>query len=89
VLWIGAAIVLALLVHFGLEWQRATAPVFVEYSTFLSYVESGCVGRVEITGGERIEGTYTTGVAQNGHVEVAAPSTDLLEGVATPPDAPS
>ncbi len=70
VLWIGGAIVIALLVHFGLRWQSASAPASIEYSTFLKYVESGYVERVQIVNDSRIEGTYTTDAVQEGAVEV-------------------
>jgi len=70
VLWIGGAVVLALVVHFGLKWRSASAPSTVEYSTFLEYVESGHVERVEIVNGSRIEGTYTAEAVQEGVVKV-------------------
>ena len=72
-LWIGGAIVLALLVHFGIKWQQASAPVRIEYSTFLEHVESGHVERVEIVNGERIEGTYTAAAVQGDRVEARPP----------------
>ena len=57
-LWIGGAIVVALVVHFGLRWKTANAPLTIEYSTFLDHVDSGHVERVEIVNGSRIRGTF-------------------------------
>ena len=70
-IWIGAAIVVALLVHFGLQWTRAGAPASIEYSTFLGYVEAGHVERVEIVNGSRIEGAYTVDAVQEQAVQIA------------------
>ncbi|MCS4053948.1 ATP-dependent zinc metalloprotease FtsH [Salinibacter ruber] len=73
VFWIGGAILLALLVHLGIKWQQASAPVRIEYSTFLEHVESGYVERVEIVNGKRINGTYTAAAVQNDRVETRPP----------------
>ena len=75
VLWIGGAILLALLVHFGIKWQQASTPVRIEYSTFLEQVESGHVERVEIVNGERVDGAYTAAAVQSDQVETR-PSPD-------------
>ncbi|PSQ98745.1 MAG: hypothetical protein BRD51_02820 [Bacteroidetes bacterium SW_11_64_17] len=64
--WIGTAIVVALVIHFGLKWNRAAAPVSIEYSTFLEHIESGHVERVDIVNGSRVEGTYTPEAVQAG-----------------------
>jgi len=74
-LWIGVAIVLSLLVHFGLKWKNARAPASIAYSTFLKSVEAGHVERVEIVNGSRIEGTYTADAVRAGAVE-APPAHD-------------
>ncbi|MCS3665374.1 cell division protease FtsH [Salinibacter ruber] len=73
VFWIGGAILLTLLVHLGIKWQQASAPVRIEYSTFLEHVESGYVERVEIVNGKRINGTYTAAAVQNDRVETRPP----------------
>ena len=73
VLWIGGAILIALLVHFGIQWQQASAPARIEYSTFLEHVESGYVERVEIVNGRQINGVYTTAAVQNDRVEARPP----------------
>lgn len=80
-LWIGGAIVIALIVHFGLKWKNAAAPVSIEYSTFLEHVESGFVERVEIVNGSRVEGIYTTDAVQRGAVEAAAEDEDVFGAV--------
>ena len=80
--WIGGAIVVALLVHFGLKWQNASTPAAVAYSTFLEYVESGYVERVQIVNGSRIEGRYTADAVQEGAVEVP-PANDSVFGTAS------
>ncbi len=67
--WVYLAIFLALIVHLVLNWDAGQPPT-LEYSTFLDYVESGYVERVEIIEDTRIEGTYTTHAVQEGHVEV-------------------
>ncbi|PSQ66169.1 MAG: AAA family ATPase [Bacteroidetes bacterium QH_2_64_74] len=59
-LWIGGAIVVALLVHFGLRWKTVNAPLTIEYSTFLDHVDSGHVERVEIVNGSRIRRAFVT-----------------------------
>ncbi len=64
---------MALLVHLGIKWQQASAPVRIEYSTFLEHVESGYVERVEIVNGKRINGTYTAAAVQNDWVETRPP----------------
>jgi cell division protease FtsH len=76
---------LAVLVHLGIRWQSATAPVSIEYSTFLGYVESGYVERVEITNNERVRGTYTAAAVQEGRVEVRPPSDGIVGTVAERP----
>jgi len=81
VLWIGGAVVLALVVHFGIKWQSAGAPASIEYSTFLEYVESGHVERVEIVNGSQIEGIYTADAVREGAVTVP-PADDGFFGAA-------
>ncbi len=76
--WIGGAIVVALLVHFGLKWTNADAPAPIEYSTFLESVEAGHVERVEIVNGSRIEGTYTADAVQEGMGEVPSDEDGVL-----------
>jgi cell division protease FtsH len=73
-LWIGAAIVVALGIHFGLKWNRTAGPVSIEYSTFLEHVDSGHVERVEIANGSRVKGTYTAEAARAD--EISLPPTD-------------
>ncbi|MFB6274201.1 MAG: ATP-dependent zinc metalloprotease FtsH [Salinibacter sp.] len=68
--WVGVATVIALLVHVGLAWTEARAPASIEYSTFLDYVESGYVERVEIVNGSTIEGTYTADAVQEKTVKL-------------------
>ena len=69
-LWLGVAIVVSLLVHLGLKWRSARAPASIEYSTFLEYVESGHVERIEIVNGSRVEGAYTTDAVETGAVKM-------------------
>ncbi|MFB6280354.1 MAG: ATP-dependent zinc metalloprotease FtsH [Salinibacter sp.] len=83
-LWIGAAIVVALGVHFGLKWNRAAAPVSIEYSTFLESVESGHVARVDIVNGSRVEGTYTAEAVQAGEVPVSTADEGMFDAVTDP-----
>ena len=85
VLWIGGAIVLAVLVHLGIKWQSATTPPSIEYSTFLNHVESGHVERVEITNSERVRGTYTAAAVQDGRVDVGSPPDGIVGAVAERP----
>jgi cell division protease FtsH len=85
VLWIGGAIVLAVLVHLGIKWQSATTPPSIEYSTFLNHVESGHVERVEITNSERVRGTYTAAAVQDGRVDVGSPLDGIVGAVAERP----
>ena len=90
-LWIGGAIVVALLVHFGLRWKTANAPLTIEYSTFLDHVDSGHVERVEIVNGSRIEGTFRADAVRSGAVETApndeAAGAERRAFVTTKPDA--
>ena len=65
-LWIGGAIVVALLVHFGLRWKTANVPLTIEYSAFLDHVDSGHVERVEIVSGSRIRGTFRADAVRRG-----------------------
>ncbi len=69
-LWIYLAVVLALVVHLVLNWE-GEGPQTIEYSTFLEYVESGYVERVEIVNDTRIRGTYTREAVEAGQVPVA------------------
>ena len=85
VLWIGGAIVLAVLVHLGIKWQSATTPPSIEYSTFLNHVESGHVERVEITNSERVRGTYTAAAVRDGRVDVVSPPNGIVGAVAERP----
>ncbi|PSQ76256.1 MAG: AAA family ATPase [Bacteroidetes bacterium QH_6_63_17] len=84
-LWTGAAIVVALVIHFGLKWNRAAAPVSIEYSTFLEYVESGHVERVAIVNGSRVEGTYTPEAVQACEVSVSATDGGMFDAVTDQP----
>ncbi len=68
-LWIYLAIFLALVVHLVLYWDGGEEAQ-IEYSTFLEYVESGHVARVEIVNDTRIEGTYTEAAVRSGSVQV-------------------
>lgn len=67
-LWIYLAIFLALVVHLVLNWTGKDAAT-IEYSTFLDYVESGYVERVEVVDDARINGTYTRAAVEAGHVQ--------------------
>jgi len=84
-LWIGGAIVLAVLVHLGIRWQNATAPASIEYSTFLKYVESDYVERVEIINDERVRGTYTAAAVREGRVDVRSSPDGMIGTVAERP----
>ncbi|MEF8816716.1 MAG: ATP-dependent zinc metalloprotease FtsH [Salinibacter sp.] len=84
-LWIGGAIGLALLVHFGIKWQNATAPSTLEYSTFLEHVEAGHVERVEIVNGVRVEGVYTASAVENGRVDLRPAPDGFMGAVAERP----
>lgn len=66
--WIAGAILLALAVHFGINWGMADSSVSIEYSTFLAHVESGYVDRVEIVNDSRIEGSYTAEAVEKGQL---------------------
>lgn len=81
-LWLVGAIVASLLIHFGLKWKNATAPVSIEYSTFLEYVESGYVERVEIVNGTQIEGIYTAEAVREERVEVSREKTGPIGAMA-------
>jgi len=83
--WIGTAIVVALVIHFGLKWNRAAAPVSIEYSTFLEHIESGHVERVDIVNGSRVEGTYTPEAVQAGEVSVSATDGGMFDAVTDQP----
>jgi cell division protease FtsH len=80
-LWLGTAILVAIVIHFGLKWNRAVAPVSIEYSAFLEYVESGDVERVEIVNGSQVEGTYTAGAVQSDEVPVSDAEGELFGAV--------
>lgn len=67
-LWIYLAIFLALVVHLVLNWTGTDAAT-IEYSTFLDYVESGYVERVEVVDDAHINGTYTETAVESGRVE--------------------
>ena len=67
-LWAYLAILLALGVHFALNW-RAADPPSIEYSTFLQYVDQGYVERVDIVDDTRIRGTYTAAAVREGRVK--------------------
>ena len=82
-LWIYLAIFLALVVHLVINWTGTDAAT-IEYSTFLDYVESGYVERVEVVDDARINGTYTRTAVEEGHVQ--RPTNEdggLLGGVAS------
>jgi len=81
-LWVYLAIFLALLVHLLINWE-GTETRQIEYSTFLEYVESGYVERVEIVNDTHINGTYTADAVRNGKVEVPQDETDLLGSLTT------
>jgi cell division protease FtsH len=83
-LWIYLAVFLALVVHLVINWDGGEAPT-IEYSTFLEYVESGYVERVEIVNDSRIEGTYTAAAVESGEVR-SRPSPE--EGWLAPLSAP-
>jgi cell division protease FtsH len=72
-LWIYLAIFLALVVHLVINWTGTDAAT-IEYSTFLDYVESGYVERVEVVDDAHINGTYTEAAVENGRVK--RPPTD-------------
>lgn len=74
-LWIYLAVFLALVVHLVINWNGRTE-TRIEYSTFLEYVESGYVDRVEIVNDQQIEGIYTQRAVSGGHVRVP----DVEEG---------
>ncbi len=78
-LWVYLAIFLALIVHLFLNWD-GSEPRRIEYSTFLDYVESGYVERVEIVNDTRIEGTYTQEAVRGGTVQVPRRNRDNLLG---------
>ena len=77
-LWIYLAIFLALVVHLVLNWTGTDAAT-IEYSTFLDYVESGYVERVEVVNDTRINGTYTQAAVEDGTVQ--RPSSGEGEGI--------
>ncbi|MFB6099203.1 MAG: ATP-dependent zinc metalloprotease FtsH [Salinibacter sp.] len=79
VFWVGGAIVASLLIHFALQWRGDGEPASIEYSTFLEYVESGYVERVEIVNGSRIEGTYTKTVVQEGKGQSSSENAGVTE----------
>jgi len=83
-LWVYLAVFLALLVHLFLNWDGSDSRR-IGYSTFLDYVESGYVERVEIVNDTRIEGTYTREAVLNGTVQVPEQEKDLL-GSLSPSD---
>ena len=56
--WVYGAVFLALGIHLLLYWSGED-PVKISYSTFLDYVESGYVERVEVVNDRSIEGRYT------------------------------
>lgn len=76
--WIAGAILLALAVHFGINWGMGDSPVSIEYSTFLEHVESGYVDRVEIVNDSRIEGSYT---AESVEKDQVSGEDGALEGI--------
>ena len=81
-LWIYLAIFLALVVHLVLNWTGTDAAT-IEYSTFLDYVESGYVERIEVVDDARINGTYTRAALEGGHVKRSSRDDGgLLGGVA-------
>jgi len=80
-MWIYLAIFLALMVHFFIFYPGAESNI-IEYSTFLDDVEEGHVERVEVVNDTRIRGTYTAEAVQEGAVQVA-PATDNLLGEAS------
>ena len=73
-LWIGGAILVALLVHFGIKWQAGSAPTPIAYSTFLDDVDAGYVAQVEVVNSTRVEGTYTAEAVQAGAVQASPPN---------------
>jgi len=81
-LWIYLAVFLALIVHLFLNWEGSETRK-IEYSTFLDYVESGYVERVEIVNDTRIEGTYTRDAVQSGTVQVPRERPDDVLGSLT------
>ncbi|PSQ96494.1 MAG: AAA family ATPase [Bacteroidetes bacterium SW_9_63_38] len=66
-LWIYLAVFLALVVHLVLN-RTGTDAATIEYSTFLDYVESGYVERVEVVDDAQINGTYTREAVEAGDV---------------------
>ena len=76
-LWVYLAVFLALIVHLFLNWEGGDARR-IGYSTFLTYVESGHVERIEIVNGTRIEGTYTRDAVRTGKVRVPSREDELL-----------
>ena len=84
-LWVYLAILLALGVHFALNW-RAADPPSIEYSTFLDYVDQGYVERVEIVNDTRIRGTYTATAVETGRVTTRQSASDA-EASRVGPDA--
>jgi len=67
-LWIYLAIFLALVVHLVINWTGTDAAT-IEYSTFLDYVESGYVERVEVVDDAHINGTYAETAVEKGRVK--------------------
>ena len=80
-MWIYLAIFLALMVHFFIFYPGTESNV-IEYSAFLDHVEEGHVARVEVVNDSRIRGMYTAEAVQQGVVQVA-PATDNLLGEAS------
>jgi cell division protease FtsH len=80
-LWVYLAVFLALVVHLLINWE-GTETRQIEYSTFLEYVESGYVERVEIVNDTHINGTYTPDAVQSGNVPVPREETDLIGSLA-------
>ena len=76
-LWVYLAVFLALVVHLLINWD-GTDDRRIQYSTFLDYVESGYVERVEIVNDTHIKGTYTRDAVQDGAVQVPRTSDDDL-----------
>lgn len=82
-LWLYLAIFLALIVHLVINWDASRTPA-IEYSTFLEYVETGAVERVEIVNDTRVEGRLTQDAVERGHVEVPDPGDRLFGGLMVP-----
>ena len=74
-LWVYLAVFLALVVHLLINWD-AGDDRRIQYSTFLDYVESGYVERIEVVNDNHIKGTYTRAAVQAGTVQTPQASDD-------------